>query len=263
MIMKRYLFIFIIAMIAITGVSAYSSTYTAPDDKALEIITFTSNGDTTANYILTQANGDTISGSWSYQTTPFTIIPMQADGTIGSGSGSFTSYLPGTLTTTIWSTGNVSGTMKARMGMGQFPGIYTKTIETDMSGSPIIGYSVSADQDITEDQVLVPRKAAEKAMTPTSGEGYAEKLIRYADLLWGLFSSLFYWLKFLFVDHIVLTVSLYFTGTMAYAITTSRNIFAFYKTWFRQQRAFFDFIASVFSILVGIITQIINALKPI
>ena len=31
---------------------------------------------------------------------------------------------------------------------------------------------------------------------------------------------------------------------MAYAINTSRNIFAFYKTWFKQQRALFEFIVN-------------------
>ncbi len=66
--------------------------------------------------------------------------------------------------------------------------------------------------------------------------------------------SLFYWLKFFFVDNLVLTVALYLTVSMAYAANSARDIFDFYKRFFRFQRTFFEFILGLWNILVAIIS---------
>jgi len=71
-----------------------------------------------------------------------------------------------------------------------------------------------------------------------------------------IFFGAAWWLKFLFVDHISLTVSLYLTGSMAYAMNTCRNIFIFYRVWFRQQRAMFEFIVGMASATISIAQNI-------
>ena len=76
------------------------------------------------------------------------------------------------------------------------------------------------------------------------------------ETLTSIFFSAAWWLKFLFVDNLMLTVSLYFSGTMAYAMLSTRNIFVFYKVWFRQQKAFFEFMVNMASGVVSIVAQI-------
>ena len=93
--------------------------------------------------------------------------------------------------------------------------------------------------------------------------GSITTLWAYVALIWGVFTSLFFWLKFIFIDNLVLTVCLYISGTMGYCAMTSRNVFEFYRKFFGLQRKFFEFASGAFNVLVQMITAIINALKPI
>lgn len=93
--------------------------------------------------------------------------------------------------------------------------------------------------------------------------GQITSLWGYVGLIWGVFYSLFYWLKFIFIDNLVLTTCLYISGTMGYCAMTSRNVFEFYKKFFRLQRSIFEFAAGAFNVLVQMITAVINALKPL
>lgn len=74
-------------------------------------------------------------------------------------------------------------------------------------------------------------------------------------LIFGLVSSLFAWLKFLFVDNLVMIIALYLTITMAYAACTSRNVFQFFQRFFKSQKTFFSFLLSLWGVLVTIISE--------
>jgi hypothetical protein len=261
--MKRLLFALMVFMLLVFPVSAYIHTFRAPSGKALESIIITSTGDTTATIDLLMANNATIQGSWYYKTTPFFVLPMNAEVSIGGDTKTFTYLLPGTLTTVIWSTGNVSNAMKMRMGIGQTLGYYNAVVEADMPRAPLIGYTITSDKPVVEDYVLIPYAAADKAASPEAGEDIITKLKKYFDAFYTIISALIYWVNFLFVENLIMIVVLYITGTMAYAINTSSNIFAFYKTWFRQQVAFYHFVATVVSLIISTIAAIIQSFKPV
>ncbi len=78
--------------------------------------------------------------------------------------------------------------------------------------------------------------------------------IDLAVFVYGFVTSLFYWLKFFFIDNLVLTVALYLSISMAYAANTARDIFDFFKRFFRFQRTFFEFILWLWNTLVTIIS---------
>ena len=78
-----------------------------------------------------------------------------------------------------------------------------------------------------------------------------------------VFESLIYWLNLLFVENLILTASLYMAGSMAYAANTSRDIFTFYKTWFRQQKALFEFMAQGFATAFQIVTQTVQVITSV
>ena len=71
----------------------------------------------------------------------------------------------------------------------------------------------------------------------------------------GLAQTTFYWLKFIFVDNILITVALYFSVSMAYSAISSKNIFQFYRRFFKDQQAFYKFILGLWQTLINIISS--------
>lgn len=66
--------------------------------------------------------------------------------------------------------------------------------------------------------------------------------------------STIYWLKFFFVDNLLMTVALYISITMAFAARASRgNIAKFLRTWFKDQVGLFKFIISLWQSLADLI----------
>lgn len=76
-----------------------------------------------------------------------------------------------------------------------------------------------------------------------------------ASFVFGFVTGLFGWIKFFFIDNLLMTVSLYLAITMAYAAATSRNIFMFYRKFFNDQRKLFEFIFGLWRVLIEIISS--------
>lgn len=76
-----------------------------------------------------------------------------------------------------------------------------------------------------------------------------------ASFVFGFVTGLFGWIKFFFIDNLVMTVSLYLAITMAYAAATSRNIFMFYRKFFSDQRKLFEFIFGLWRVLIEIVSS--------
>jgi hypothetical protein len=79
--------------------------------------------------------------------------------------------------------------------------------------------------------------------------------ISIASFVFGFVVALFYWLKFFFVDNLVMTVSLYLAISMAYTACTCKNVFQFFGKFFQNQKALFDFILSLWRALIEIISS--------
>jgi hypothetical protein len=71
------------------------------------------------------------------------------------------------------------------------------------------------------------------------------------DLVWGLLE----WVKFFFIDNLLMTVSLYLAISMAYSAGTSKNIFEFLGKFFNDQRKLFEFILGLWKTLIEIISS--------
>jgi hypothetical protein len=76
-----------------------------------------------------------------------------------------------------------------------------------------------------------------------------------ASFVFGFVTGLFGWIKFFFIDNLVMTVSLYLAITMAYAAATSKNIFMFYRKFFSDQRKLFEFIFGLWRVLIEIVSS--------
>ena len=79
--------------------------------------------------------------------------------------------------------------------------------------------------------------------------------IGIASFVFGLVVALFYWLKFFFVDNLIMTVSIYISMSMAYSANTSKDIFKFFGKFFKDQIALFNFILSLWRALIEIISS--------
>ena len=93
--------------------------------------------------------------------------------------------------------------------------------------------------------------------------GFGQGILDIAYTIKDVTYAIFYWLKFIFYDNLVLTMALYFSVTMAWsAISSKGNIFKFYQKFFRLQKTMIEFILLTFNTIVQIFGTIINALKP-
>ena len=251
--------LFVLCLLALVAMPAYAQTesFTAPSGYAVWAIDLNVPPYTDGTVTIHLYNGDTITAPFSYQQNGIIPTSMDAEASIGSSATkSFTYAVPLNLQIQIWNGDNVTYARQLKLGYGQAGGVWNNVMETTIAASPIQSFTVVADNNVGVKPQTVKYSDAEAQLNPPEGFDLIALLTYYTPLIVTIFASLIYWLKFLFIDNLVLVVALYLTGTMAYAINTSSNIFTFYKTWFRQQAAMFTFIANSFSITFQIVTQV-------
>lgn len=230
--------------------------YTAPADQAVWGLDFDAPLGSTGTILLYLEDGSTVSGSWSY-TGHF---PTTAEVELGDDSSTYSYWIPvpTSLKTSIWNGDNSSYAREIKFGYGQNRGLWNDVLVTSISRSPTIGYQISSSATIEVENELKDREDAQAQLS--AGDPYEgsilDILFEQLDTIMAIFYSTIWWMKFLFVDNLMLTVSLYFSGSMAYAMLTSRNIFVFYKVWFRQQRALFEFIVNMSSQILSLVAQV-------
>jgi hypothetical protein len=76
-----------------------------------------------------------------------------------------------------------------------------------------------------------------------------------ATLIYDLVVGLLSWLKFFFVDNLLMTVSLYLAITMAYSFGRAKNMEQGLRKFFKFQRTFFEFILSLWNYFIQIISS--------
>jgi len=264
--MKKLIFVILVVLALAGTVSAQSVTYTAKSDQAVEWVKILADGGTSGTVTFYTANGSTITGSYSYLPADVPFYPFANTATIniGGNSDSMLYVTPGQIyiqTTFIGSFINYTSS-RAVMSAGQNSAFAYFKVETPFY-SPIVKYTVNADHEVTVTHMLTSRSAVEAGLDPTSATGIIDKALALISSLWTVLLSIMFWIKFLFVDNIVMIVCLYLFGTMAYAMNSSKNIFAFFTTWFRQQSRFFQFVVSVISAVISAIGNIIASFKPL
>ena len=253
--MKR---LFLLLLLCLMVVPALGNTvsYQAADDKAVWGLDFDAQPGTSGTILLTLEDGTTVSGSYTY--TGF--VPIVADMELGSDTGTYSYFiaLPVPLAISVWNGDNSTYGREIKMGYGQNRGIWNDVLVVSTSTSPTVRYDITSTGLITVTPEIIDRATATKRLAagdPFEGS-VLDQFFEQFETLTSIFFSIAWWLKFLFVDNLMLTVSLYVSGTMAYAILSTRNIFVFYKVWFRQQRAFMEFMVNTASAAVSIVAQI-------
>lgn len=69
------------------------------------------------------------------------------------------------------------------------------------------------------------------------------------------------WLKFFFVDNLVMTISLYLGITMAFAAGRAKTIDGFFRKFFSDQKKLYEFILGLWDILISIIGSFRNIFR--
>lgn len=246
----KYLSIFLLLAMLILPASANTVSGTAPTGQAVWALDITTKWGTSGTFTLNLENGDTVEGDWSYSGFPTTF-----EATIGDDTSSYSYITPTDVYLSIWNGDNVTYSREVKLGYGQIKGAWNDVVATSIGAKPIISYSITSTGPVSATPEYIKYSDAVANLNYKPPDTISQ-MIEYAPMLWGVFTSLIYWLKLIFVDNLVLTVSLYMAGTMAYAANTSRNIFVFFRTWFRQQKALFEFMANGFLMAVSIIGQL-------
>ena len=255
MAMKKTFLLLAVLCMLILPATAYTASYTAPADQAIWGIDFDTPYGSTGDITLTLEDGSVVEGSWSYAGA----LPITADLVLEAETSTYNYFIPipVPLKIGIWNGDNSSYARVIKLGYGQSKA-WNNVLTKSIPNSPTVGYTITSSYPITVTRELMDRDEAQARLS--SGDPFDGSIL---DLLWEQSSTLMaiffgaaWWLKFLFVDHIALTVSLYLSGSMAYAMNTSRDIFIFYRVWFRQQRALFEFIVNMASTTISIVAQI-------
>jgi len=119
------------------------------------------------------------------------------------------------------------------------------------SSKPVaLGYYTNTRANVARAATVTPVEAVDDWITLA---------YQFAGSVKDFVISVFYTLKFFFVDNLLLIIALWISVTMAVSATQSRNIFQFYQKFFRYQRSLMDFIFSLFRFLV----EIVNTMKQI
>lgn len=78
----------------------------------------------------------------------------------------------------------------------------------------------------------------------------------------GFVISIFVWIKFLFIDNLLLIVALYISVSMAYSAMMCRgDVFRFYRSFFKFQRSFMNFIIELWNYFIAIISSFIGIFR--
>jgi hypothetical protein len=251
--MKHLFIILLLALACIPAASAYGYSYNAPSGYCVWTINFDIPDDSTGIIVMTQANGQTVTATWERGGLPMSHVSS----TIGSDSGSFDLFPVVPLYGSIWNGENTTKARQLKMGTGLVQGGWSRVIQTTIDPAVITSYQISSTKPITATQDLMVTTSAVKALGSTDSDTDLVALLKaLIPMAVTGFMSLLWWLKFLFIDNLILVVALYLTGSMAYSILTSRSIFKFYERWFKQQKALFEFISNGFNTTLQIITQI-------
>ena len=250
---KQILLLAILCMLVIIPASAYTTTYTAPADQAVWGIDFDAPYGSTGDITFNLEDGSTVSGSWSYVGALPIVADMELEGE--TSTYYYMIPIPTSLKIGVWNGDNQTDIRVINLGYGQTKA-WNDVLWVPINRSPTVSYTIVSSQQISVVNELRDRSDVYGQLARFTGGSIIDLLWEQATTLFSIFLGAAHWLKFLFVDHIALTISLYFSGTMAYAMLSSRNIFIFYKTWFRQQRAMFEFIVTMAESTVSIASQI-------
>jgi hypothetical protein len=269
--------------VSIQGIKNY--TFTADPDEAISVIQYSLPLNTRVDFTLTYGLGSTVTGYMEYlEGTPPPIWELAFDNstsTVSLGGMTRTENFPDAQILSGYvkhiqfsSYGINDSASPPETGFtlyAQGYGIWSdeivffpvNNIENNMisrftfvSTKPIDISIESSKKDILSTTL---KKSALQSVADAAGkigsdaQAFIQLAISISSVLIETLITLLYYLKFFFVDNLGLTVGIYLSLSMAYAAATSKNIFMFFKKFINDQRKLFEFIISLWRVLVEIV----------
>jgi len=235
------------------------------EDKAITLIHFKVPMDRTVNFIIYYGAGNSASGSattvWNTSLLP---LHTTTSTIVFNGETKGYSYLDTNpefdyyLTGYARSSENETGIMVYNAGYGGFDNDLAIFMPvTNIAGNLIYRVDLSSDApfdvDISFGNAADVAASVTKTMLDVAWD-WMNYAINLSGFVFGLLAGLFQWLKFFFIDNLLMTISLYLAITMAYAACTSKNIFLFFRKFFNDQRKLFEFILGLWKTLIEILS---------
>jgi hypothetical protein len=259
-------------------VTAYN--YQADPDERISIIEFDLPINTRIDFTLTYGTGSAVTGYMVYE--PWTAVGLSTS-TVSLGGDTRTEHFTDAQALGYALIKHVQfqsyavnktasppqpGFALYAQGYGLFSDEIVFYPVDDITSNLITGVSISSTQPI--DLTINTNKAdkLQDYVTKTVGEYQANVIgdvsntardwinfgLSTIGYLMGMGVALFYWLKFFFVDNLMMTVALYMTLTMAFAARASGgNPAKFLRAWFKDQVGLFKFIIGLWQSLANLI----------
>jgi hypothetical protein len=128
----------------------------------------------------------------------------------------------------------------------------------DISSNVIYKFELTSDQPVSvtyySDKLATVAEYANKSPIEIINE-WVSFAVSIGAFIYGVVFALFTWLKFFFVDNLLMTVSLYLALTMAYSFGRAKNMEQGLRKFFKFQKTFFEFILSLWNYLIQIISS--------
>lgn len=131
----------------------------------------------------------------------------------------------------------------------------------NLSENVIYKFEIASNNPVTVTYYTDTRAnvAGAATTTPAGMAGdWINNAIKYAGAIGGFIISLFWILKFFFIDNLLLIVAMWISVSMAYSAISSRDIFAFYKKFFRTQKLLIEFIIALWDMLIRTLNALVQ-----
>lgn len=258
--MRKLTILFTIALLVlcIIPASAQVVTYNSPNDLAIYEILMSCDYPTTATIDLHLSDGSTIPASWSYQAKSIVGFYDGSESiiTLDGVTESQTRVINTKLYVNIQTGSNLTE-FKGNtliMGAGQYWGITDVSVKKYGLSSPIIGFTINSDSEVTYEVKENTRSATENALKSGSLAAIIELYTKVFWVVYDFIVELAYWLQYFFVDNLAMIVALFLAVPMAFAAKNSRgNPEKFLRQYFKTLKGFFEFVLSIWQRLIDTI----------
>lgn len=251
----RHILCLLVLALLVFPATAQTVTVTAPAGQAIKYLTIGSNRGTTGTVVFTLNSGGTVPCSFSYTSA----YPAVGTITVNGETASTSYFTMGKFYTRFFQTKEMlNGSSNTMRGVyGQINGAWYNYVEGTTPGSPIISAVISAD---TEVEYTTDYWSIESGTENVSG-GWVQYILSLVWMFIGFVKELVFWLKFFFVDNLLLVIALYIGITGAVAFNKTKDIFKALKVFFGYQRKLLEFVVILWNILIQIAANIRGLFK--
>jgi hypothetical protein len=240
------------------------------DGKAFHKISVDVGTGTTVNFTLWYGNGDTVSGWMLY--TNNGLFQQHSETAIGSDISTFdyvgvqeigridvVGYARNYTTDTEYTSGFL--VYDTVYGLTQFNTMAYYPVSGNVSDNVIYKFQLTSDQPVSVTYYSDTRSSVGSWANTSPVELVSDWIAlagQYARSIYDFIASLFWIIKFFFIDNLLLIIALWIGVTMAYSAISTKDIFGFYKKFFKLQKALLDFIVSLWNTLVSIVYYMVQ-----